>query len=95
VISAFRRNKNLKDILVHTDLNKKETGREALRVSGIGFIRLPVTTLPRYSWVPGLEGLPGGRSYRERIKGSTMGRLSLYHTAPASACASVRVVLLQ
>jgi len=41
VISAFRRNKNLKDILVHTNLNKKETGREALRVSEIGFIRLP------------------------------------------------------
>ncbi|TNN87984.1 hypothetical protein EYF80_001948 [Liparis tanakae] len=41
VISAFRRNKNLKDILVHTDLNKKETRKEALRVSGIGFIRLP------------------------------------------------------
>ncbi|TNN45617.1 hypothetical protein EYF80_044185 [Liparis tanakae] len=41
VISAFRRNKNLKGILVHTDLNKKETGKEALRLSGIGFIRLP------------------------------------------------------
>ncbi|TNN52026.1 hypothetical protein EYF80_037741 [Liparis tanakae] len=44
VISAFRRNKNLEDILVHTDLNKKETGKEARRVSGIGFIRLPHMT---------------------------------------------------
>ena len=41
VISAFRRNKNLKDILVHTALNKRGTRKEALRGSEIGFIRLP------------------------------------------------------
>lgn len=41
VISAFRRNKNLKDFLVHTNLNKKENKKEASRESEICFIRLP------------------------------------------------------
>ncbi|KAF3860809.1 hypothetical protein F7725_001064 [Dissostichus mawsoni] len=41
LISAFRRNKDLKDLLVHTNFNKKTPNREAPRVSKVGFIRLP------------------------------------------------------
>lgn len=42
MISAFRKNKNLKDILVHTAFNNEnERKKEMLRVANIGFIRLP------------------------------------------------------
>ncbi|KAF3837287.1 hypothetical protein F7725_004751 [Dissostichus mawsoni] len=41
LISTYRRNKNLKDLLVHTNFNKKTPNREAPRVSEVGFIRLP------------------------------------------------------
>ena len=41
LISAYRRNKNLKDLLVHTNFNKKTPNREAPRVSEVGLIRLP------------------------------------------------------
>ena len=41
MISAYRRNKNLKDILIHTNLNKNNDPREALRGSDVGFMSLP------------------------------------------------------
>lgn len=41
LISAHRRNKNLKDILIHSDLNKNERREEALRGSAVAFISLP------------------------------------------------------
>jgi len=43
MISALRRNKNLKDILVHTKLNTDRTRKEALRGSEIGLVPSPPT----------------------------------------------------
>ncbi|KAF3850416.1 hypothetical protein F7725_012188 [Dissostichus mawsoni] len=40
LISAYRRNKNLQDLLVQTNLNKSTKTREAPRVSEVDFIRL-------------------------------------------------------
>lgn len=41
MISAYRRHKNLKDILVHTALNRDRQKKEALQVAQVDFIRLP------------------------------------------------------